>query len=214
MREAIGGPGRPPRREPGGGEMLPHGVQLTPLGMNRDHRGIVTELFRQSWLPESALLQWNGVCSEAKVLRGVHVHVEHVDYVVVLRGRARFGLVDLRPGSPSEGRRAELELSGDALQALLIPPGVAHGFYFYEPALHVYGVSRYWDPADELGCRFDDPDLGLCWPTAAPILSPRDERLPPLAALRGRIPAWSPAGARRPTAGGAGAGRDASSGSA
>ncbi|MCK6457836.1 MAG: dTDP-4-dehydrorhamnose 3,5-epimerase family protein [Phycisphaerae bacterium] len=178
---------------------LPDGVRLLPLQMNADPRGVFTEVFRQQWAPEFQPIQWNFVRSEANVLRGVHVHVRHSDYLVVLAGRARIGLVDLRPGSPTEGLRAELEVHGEGLQSLCIPPGVAHGFYFHEPALHLYAVTHYWDPCDELGCRFDDLQLGLSWPTRSPLLSPRDERLPPLTALRGQVPAWS-AGAASPPA--------------
>jgi dTDP-4-dehydrorhamnose 3,5-epimerase len=61
---------------------------------------------------------------------------------------------------------------------------VAHGFLFHEPSLHIYAVSHYWDTADELGCRWDDPELGIPWPDAQPLISPRDAGLPPLRQLR------------------------------
>ena len=41
--------------------------------------------------------------------------------------------------------------------------------------MHVYAVSEYWSEVDELGCRFDSRGIGLDWPTAQPILSPRDD---------------------------------------
>jgi dTDP-4-dehydrorhamnose 3,5-epimerase len=180
---------------------LPDGVQRASLQVNTDARGCLAEVFRQGWFPEIQPVQWNVVRSRTDVLRGVHVHLRHSDYLILLAGKARIGLADLRPGSPTEGLRAQMELSGDALQSLVIPPGVAHGFYFPEPSVHLYAVTHYWDPTDELGCRFDDPSLGLSWPTPSPLLSLRDERLPPLTALHGQIPAWLVAGPPRPASG-------------
>ena len=58
--------------------------------------------------------------------------------------------------------------------AITIPPGVAHGFCFSESSIFLYGVSSYWDPADELGCAWNDPAVGIEWPTREPILSARD----------------------------------------
>ena len=52
---------------------------------------------------------------------------------------------------------ALVELAEDPLTALLIPHGVAHGFYFAEPSLHLYGVTKYWDVGDELACHWADP---------------------------------------------------------
>jgi dTDP-4-dehydrorhamnose 3,5-epimerase len=118
------------------------------------------------------------------VLRGVHVHLRHDDYLVLFDGRATVGLADLRDDSPTSGAAACVELRGDAPVGMTIPTGVAHGFLFHEPSLHVYAVSHYWDPADELGCRWDDPGLGIPWPDAEPLLSPRDAALGSLAELR------------------------------
>ncbi len=159
--------------------------------MHADDRGVFTELFRQSWVA-TPQVQWNAVNSHARVLRGVHVHLRHHDYLSVLRGRALIGLCDLRPGSPTHKLACFVELAEGLLSAIQIPPGVAHGFYFVEPSLHVYAVSEYWDPDDELGCRFDDPALGLKWPNPNPLLSPRDAALGPLKDLAARIPVWQP----------------------
>src|SRR3990170_6547130 len=83
--------------------LLPAGVRLLPLEMNRDDRGVFTEVFRRSWDIGMEPVQWNFVTSQAGVLRGVHVHVRHVDYLIVLEGRASIGLRDLRPRPPPRG---------------------------------------------------------------------------------------------------------------
>lgn len=141
-------------------------------------------------------VQWNVVRSHAHVLRGVHVHTRHADLLHLIEGRATIGLRDLRPGSPTEHAVALVELHAGEPAVLSIPPGVAHGFLFHAPSIHVYGVTRYWDPADELGCHWADLELGIPWPlppggAAALEISARDQALPPLSQLVGRIPAWS-----------------------
>ena len=163
--------------------VLPSGVTVRQLQPHGDERGVFTELFRSSWDVGVAPVQWNAVRSEPNVLRGIHAHARHSDYLTVPFGRAVVGLHDLRADSPTAGMPATVELSGNAPSGLSIPPGVAHGFYFLEPSLHVYAVSHEWDPDDELGCRWDDPDLGIEWPCRDPVLSERDALLGQLSAL-------------------------------
>ena len=171
---------------------LPTGVQLQSITMHQDERGCFSEIFRASWLESLAPVQWNFVQSEANVLRGVHVHKKHIDYLIIAQGQALVALRDLRKGSPTEGLAAHLELSGEQLKGVVIPPGVAHGFYFYTPAIHIYAVTEYWDEDDELGCYYLDPELGISWPTSVPILSERDRKLPPLGAISDLMPSWQP----------------------
>ena len=153
---------------------LPEGVVYHTLTTHRDERGWLSEIFRQEWPTGVAPVQWNAVRSEAGVLRGVHVHVRHTDHIAMLQGRASFGLHDLRPASSTYGWAGLVEMSDEQPATLTIPPGVAHGFYFHEPALLVYGVTTYWDPDDEMGCHWADPDLRIPWPASDPVLSPHD----------------------------------------
>src|SRR5437867_1500718 len=126
---------------------LPLGVQLRPLTMHRDDRGVFAEIFREMWNTGCTPVQWSCVLSDPGVLRGVHVHPRHTDYLVIASGRASIGLCDLRHGSPTEGLAAVVEMCGDEVAGLTIPPGVAHGFYFHEPSISIYAVSEYYDPA-------------------------------------------------------------------
>jgi dTDP-4-dehydrorhamnose 3,5-epimerase len=162
---------------------LPDGVHLNSLTVHPDFRGSLVELFRESFPGAFRAVQWNLTRSAAGVLRGVHVHRVHRDYLIAVTGCIEVGLRDLRAGSPTEGATALLELRGDAPAALSIPPGVAHGFHFPEPSVHLYGVSHVWDADDELGCRWSDPDLEIGWPFDDATISPRDAALPPLREL-------------------------------
>ncbi len=126
------------------------------------------------------------------MLRGVHVHIRHDDYLTVPFGRASVGIRDLRRDSPTEGLATVVELGAELPAALVIPHGVAHGFYFHEPSLHVYAVSEYWDPEDELGCHWADPELAIPWPTGSARVSKRDKQSPPLSDLLARLEPWQP----------------------
>jgi dTDP-4-dehydrorhamnose 3,5-epimerase len=171
---------------------LPQGVRLSALETHTDHRGQLTEIFRADWDTGIAPVQWNVTTSNPDTLRGVHVHVRHVDYLVLLSGRATFGLRDLRTGSPTAGLVSLVDVTGSELRTLTIPPGVAHGFYFHEHSLLVYSVSHYWDVDDEFACRWDDPELGIPWPTTSPLLSERDASSPPLSTMLRDIEPWQP----------------------
>ena len=162
---------------------LPEGVRIVPLAPKADDRGVFTEVFRASWDTGIAPVQWNAVRSEPEVLRGVHVHVRHDDYLLLLQGRASIGLRDLRASSPTRDQVALVELRGDRPAAIAIPHGVAHGFYFHEPSLHLYAVSDYWDPEDELACHWRDPELRIPWPIEKARLSERDATSPRLRGL-------------------------------
>ena len=175
--------------------MLPVGVDLHRLDPHAASRGVFTELFRDSWDLPAAPVQWNAVRSETNVLCGVHAHWRHADYLTVVVGKATIALHDLREGSETEGLGMVVELAADAPAGLSIPPGVAPGFYFHQPSLHVYAVSHEWDPSDELGCRWDDPELGIPWPCSEPLISERTRSSGPLTVLRA---AWRAALAAAP----------------
>jgi dTDP-4-dehydrorhamnose 3,5-epimerase len=124
------------------------------------------------------------------------VHIRHGDYLLMVEGQATIGLRDLRPGSPTENAVGVVDLKASEPAAIVIPPGVAHGFLFHAPSIHVYAVTHYWDPADEIGCHWADPALGIPWPIAPGSagdirVSSRDAALRPLSDLAGRIPRWS-----------------------
>jgi dTDP-4-dehydrorhamnose 3,5-epimerase len=155
--------------------------------MHHDERGWFTEIFREAWDIGVQPVQWNMVFSQPGTLRGVHVHLDHYDYLIVPQGEMVLGLKDLRRASPTYGLSALCTLSEANLESYLIPPGVGHGFYFPVASLHCYAVSAYWNKADEMGCRWDDAGLGLAWPVTTPTLSDQDRAAPSLEALMARL---------------------------
>lgn len=159
------------------------GVRLVRLVPHADDRGSLTETYRREWLPQGReVVQANLSVSRPGVLRGLHWHRRQADHWCVLSGTAYLALVDLREGSPT--RLARFERRVDAAEerlGLAIPPGVAHGFYAETEVLLQYLVDAYYSGQDEHGLAWDDPELGLSWPSRTPILSDRDRSNPSLA---------------------------------
>jgi dTDP-4-dehydrorhamnose 3,5-epimerase len=158
-----------------------------------DERGWLAELVRDSWVEPVRFCQVNVVRSRAGTLRGVHWHEEHHDLIAVVAGQLLVGLSDLRAGSPTAGRGLLLEVVDDPLAAVVVPPGVAHGFFSPRPSTALYAISRQYDGEDEYGVAFDDERLGIPWPLARAevLLSARDAALPPLGEGR-RLPGYEP----------------------
>lgn len=78
-----------------------------------------------------------------------------------------------------------MELSADLGNQLFIPAGYAHGFLTLEDNCEVvYKVDANYAPDADGGISWNDPDLGIVWPTAAGelLLSDKDAGLPTLAA--------------------------------
>ena len=54
-----------------------------------------------------------------------------------------------------------------------------------------YKASSYYSPGEERGIAWNDPTIGIAWPVADPILSPRDQQHPALPEIA-RDFFWSP----------------------
>ncbi len=159
------------------------GVRLAEPERHEDDRGWLAEVFRAGNVGiEVPVRQANLSVSRAGVLRGLHFHKRQYDYWILVAGRIRVGLADLRQDSPSRGKGLALDLTEG--QAVLIPPGVAHGFYALTDCRLLYLVTEYFTGRDEYSVRWDDPDLAVPWNLeAAPVLSPRDASAPRLEEL-------------------------------
>ncbi|HUB69878.1 MAG TPA: dTDP-4-dehydrorhamnose 3,5-epimerase [Acidimicrobiales bacterium] len=158
-----------------------------------DERGVFIETYRRSWFPLGReMVQSNRADRQAGAVVGLHYHLHQADYWLVPRGRARVVLHDLREGSPTDGATLCTDLDADNSCGLFIPPGVAHGFATLSDLTITYLVDSYYNPADELGVAWDDPDIAADWGIEAPVLSKRDQFNP----RRSEIPA-----ALRPHAG-------------
>jgi dTDP-4-dehydrorhamnose 3,5-epimerase len=175
-----------------GSKLLPSGVRARRLGPYPDERGVFIEIFRQEW-DLGDPIQWNYTESIRRSFRGMKVHPMHDDIVILLAGRMCVGLRDLRRGASTYGCSVVVDMTPDGDAVLTVPHGVAHGLYFPEATRFLIGVNRYWDPEDELGCRYDDPELEIDWPEEGlSSVSDSDLAAGPLSALMARIEPWQP----------------------
>jgi dTDP-4-dehydrorhamnose 3,5-epimerase len=117
-------------------------------------------------------------------LRGMHLqrppHVE-AKLVRCVAGSVHDVVVDLRAGSPTQLRWLGIELSVKRLNALYIPPGLAHGFVTLEDGCALeYLISAAYEPSAATGLRWDDPAVGIEWPVEPDVISERDAAFPDL----------------------------------
>ncbi|MBI5595547.1 MAG: dTDP-4-dehydrorhamnose 3,5-epimerase family protein [Elusimicrobia bacterium] len=121
--------------------------------------------------------------TRAGAVRGLHFQVPpHAAAKLVwcVSGEAYDVLVDLRRGSPRFGRAEALRLSARKGNAVLIPPGVAHGFQALRGgATMCYLSSAEHAPRHDRGVRWDS--AGVRWPLPVGPLSARDRAFPALA---------------------------------
>ena len=166
------------------------GVVVVEPDPHGDERGRFVETYRRSWFPAGReMIQANRSEKLSGALVGLHYHLHQADYWYLLRGKARVVLHDLRSGSPTDMSTQIVELDGEEDRGIFIPPGVAHGFAAVTDVLLWYLVDAYYNPADELGLAWDDPDVGADCGIDSPVLSVRDQSNP----LRSEITdAWRP----------------------
>jgi dTDP-4-dehydrorhamnose 3,5-epimerase len=150
-----------------------------------DARGFFVETYQRQRYQSMGLVcefvQDNLSFSSRGVLRGLHFQNPHEQgkLVQVLQGEVWDVAVDIRRNSPQFGRWAAVTLSSVTKNQFYVPPGFAHGFcVLSDTALFAYKCTDIYYPANEVGFRWDDPDVGIAWPVREPILSEKDGRLP------------------------------------
>jgi dTDP-4-dehydrorhamnose 3,5-epimerase len=171
------------------------GLVLIAPDVRGDERGFFVETFRADTYRalgiEVDFVQDNHSRSVRGTLRGLHFQTDpgQAKLVRCARGAIRDVVVDIRRDSPTFGEHEAFDLDDRGHHQLFVPVGFAHGFCVTSDEADVtYKVSSYYDGATEAGIAWDDPALGIDWPTDAPIVSDRDRSTPTLAAFMGPTP--------------------------
>jgi len=165
------------------------GVVLLEPEVHGDARGFMVETYRRDTWAELGIrvefIQHNHSRSAEGTLRGIHFQTEpgQAKLVRCPRGRIFDVAVDLRRDSPTFGEWEGYELDDETHRQLFVPVGFGHGFAVLSDEADVtYLLSSTYDPATESGIAWNDPDIGVEWPVADPLLSERDKSAPSFAA--------------------------------
>ena len=165
------------------------GVWLIELDLRADARGFFSRTYcEQEFAAHGLNTHWpQGNLTrthQSGMIRGLHYQAEPKPEIKLVRcsaGAICDVVVDIRAGSPTYGRWEKFELTSDNGRQLYIPAGFAHGFQCLSETCEVfYQMSEFYFPELARGIRWDDPTVNVQWPLPDPILSERDQNLPPL----------------------------------
>ena len=155
-----------------------------------DNRGYFMETYNYNDFKAAGLdmvfVQDNQSKSKKGVLRGLHFQKKNPQgkLVRVVSGEVYDVAVDLRRGSDTYGKWYGVLLSAENKKQFYVPEGFAHGFVVMsETAEFVYKCTRFYDPSDEGGLMWNDPEIGIDWPVpenAELLLSEKDQHHQPL----------------------------------
>ena len=175
------------------------GVILIKPPIHRDDRGFFLETYHESRYRDGGIrerfVQDNHSASVRNTLRGLHGQNPHPQgkLVRVIAGEAFDVTVDVRRGSPAYGKHFATRLSADNFRQLYVPPGVVHGFLVTSDfAQLVYKCTDFHHPEAEFSVAWNDPNIGIEWPIASPILSEKDRCAPQLKDVEDRLIDYEP----------------------
>lgn len=137
-----------------------------------DSRGYFMETYQNEEFAAAGIkgpfVQDNQSKSTKGVLRGLHFQKEHTQgkLVRVISGEVFDVAVDCRPNSKTFGKWVGVTLSAENKKQFYIPEGFAHGFLVLsDEAEFTYKCTDYYTPSAEGGVKWDDPEIGIVWPS-------------------------------------------------
>lgn len=154
--------------------------------LREDHRGSFARTYCERVFAEhgcdlrfvQSSISYNHRCG---TLRGMHFQIApyaESKLVRCTRGEIFDVIVDLRPGSATQGEWQGFSLTAENHRSLLIPKGFAHGFQTLADGSEVlYQMDQYFHPQAARGFHHADPAVGIVWPLAVVVLSEADARL-------------------------------------
>jgi len=155
-----------------------NGVIVKEPDVFTDYRGD----YWTTWVKEDYDLDFNHdkvSTSGHGVLRGIHGDNKSWKLVTCLYGSIYFVIVDNRPTSDTYMLWESMILNDNKRKQVLIPPGVGNGFFVLsDHCVFQYKWSyegEYPDVEDQFSIKWNDPKVGIDWPTDNPILSKRDK---------------------------------------
>jgi len=163
------------------------GVLVIEPKVYADERGFFMETYQAAHFRalgiDAAFVQDNHSRSLRGVLRGLHYQEPNSQGKLVrcTRGALYDVAVDIRVGSPQFGKWTATELTEENKRMLWVPAGFAHGFCALSDIADLaYKCTAPYDAPNDRSILWNDPDIGIAWPIAKPMLSPKDAQAPRL----------------------------------
>ncbi|MCH7935530.1 MAG: dTDP-4-dehydrorhamnose 3,5-epimerase [Proteobacteria bacterium] len=161
------------------------GVIIVEPAVFEDGRGFFMETHHRDKFADAGItatfVQDGHSLSNRHVLRGLHYQDPHPQgkLVRVTSGAIFDVVVDIRVGSPRFGQWVSVDLSEDNKRQIWVPPGFAHGYCVYsETANVIYKLTAVYSAGESRSIRWNDPEIGIVWPTEDPIISDADDTAP------------------------------------
>ncbi len=152
---------------------------VTPPTIHEDFRGTYIELYNEALYRKAGItatfVQDDISVSSRHVLRGVHGDAETWKLISCLHGRFYLMVVNWDETSPQFRKWESFVLSSENRLQVLVPPKFGNGhLVLSEQAIFHYKQSTYYSRAGQFTLLWNDPALGLWWPIASPMVTPRD----------------------------------------
>ena len=152
-----------------------------------DERGFFCETYRRNAFAElgviEEMVQDNHSRSRRGVVRGMHFQIGRgaAKLIRCARGAILDVVVDIRRGSPTFGGWEAFELSDQNMRIVYCPIGFAHGFCTLSSEADViYKQSAYYATETDRGIKYDDPDVGIAWPSELELVPSARDAVAPL----------------------------------
>ena len=161
------------------------GVFEIKLEVHEDFRGFFMRTYDdtlfQHYNLEKRWVQENHSYSKKKgTIRGLHFQFPPNTETKLLRavhGRIFMVYVDIRKNSSKFGCWDNVILSDQNKKMLYVPKGLALGMCtLTNDCTLLYKMSAYYAPQSQGTILWNDPNLGIPWPTTKPILSEKDAK--------------------------------------
>ena len=153
------------------------GVWTRSCQVHSDDRGYFLEALRKMSLPKEVpdFVQDSVSYSKKNVLRGMHLQHNQWQLVTLLSGQIHDVVFNLDEESIDYKHATSISLKWNAVNQVLISPGIAHGYaVLSEDAIIHYKSSIYYGESPEIGAHWKSKEIFELWPKQQWTVSVRD----------------------------------------
>ena len=141
------------------------GVKIVPLKQIVDERGKIMHMMKAT---DPHFIKFGEIyfsCAWPGTVKAWHIHQTMTVNNVVLSGRAKLVLYDIRKDSPTQGELQEIFLGEDNYVLVQIPPGIANGYKAYGDKLVILAncATEPHRPEEMLRLAPDTPEIPYDW---------------------------------------------------